>query len=69
MNTTGKHKNTYIAPSVTVLNVEVCSLLAVSINSNDKNGNEEMKGEESLSKRHDTIWGTDNNNWNMSNQW
>ncbi len=61
-------KKTYVTPCVTVQNVETCNLLTASINSFDKGGSEEMKGEESLSKRNDTSWDIDGT-WDNVGAW
>lgn len=65
---TENKKKIYVTPRVTVQNVETCSLLTVSINSFDKGGSEEIKGEESLSKRNDTSWDIDET-WDTVGAW
>ncbi len=67
MKDTENKKKTYSAPRVTVQDVELCSLLTVSINSFDKGGSEEIRGEESLSKRNDTSWGV--GTWDEDVEW
>lgn len=67
MKDTENMKKTYAAPRVTVQNVEMCSLLTASINSFDKGGSEEIKGEESLSKRNDTSWSVQT--WDHDEEW
>lgn len=57
MKTTENTKKTYVAPSIEVLGVVMCNLLSGSeLNAYDKDGDDKIKGEESLSK-HNTPWG------------
>ena len=57
MKTTENAKKIYVAPHAAEMDVVTCDLLSGSINSYDKDGSEEIKGEESLSNRNDTQWG------------
>ncbi len=50
MTTIVKQKKKYVAPQTTRLGVATSELMVGSINSYDKDGSEEIKGEESLSK-------------------
>ncbi len=67
MKTMESAKKAYVAPRVTEVGVVVCDILSGSINSYDKNGNQEIKGEESLSNRNDTPWDNDGT-WDDNNE-
>ncbi len=60
MKTMESAKKAYVAPRVTEVGVVVCDILSGSINSYDKNGNQEIKGEESLSNGNESPWDNDN---------
>lgn len=55
MTTIVKQKKKYVAPQTTRQGVATSELMVGSINSYDKGGSEEIKGEESLSKQN-TQW-------------
>ncbi len=65
MKTTENAKKAYAAPHAAELDVVTCDLLSGSINSYDKDGSEEIKGEESLSNRNNMEW-DDDGTWDNS---
>ncbi len=52
-------KKTYVCPQIDVIVTESAPLMSGSINSYDKDPDETIKGEESLSNDHNSAWEDD----------